>query len=123
MSGIVPNVFVERINAIHAKIEAALGEEGRSVFYSAYETEVISGIGTVPVENLHKTAVEGTVIFELEDFRSAPLTDPTWLDVAVVANAAIIATDTLHSNFLEGVADTGRTTDDGVRVYRLCTEF
>jgi len=50
--------FYERAHAMNARVEAALpdGVE-RYVHYSSYETEVIKGIGTVPVDNLDKVAV------------------------------------------------------------------
>ena len=48
---------------MNAKIEAALGGEDRFVFFSAYDEELIPGVGHIPVDNLHKTAVTGAVTF------------------------------------------------------------
>ena len=91
------------------QIERALNGKRRYVIYSAYETDDELNI---PINNLNDVAVEGKVIFAQsgddffgngKSYTSKVYENPTWLDVAVVANEAIEATGDDHHVFLEGV--------------------
>jgi len=134
------DLFNERLDAMNARIEAALPEGvERYVLYDSYETEVKEGIDTVPVDNLDEVAVEGPVTFLLsaeKDFRIATRSDdfdicevaekyhfsqvmesPTYLEVAVLANASIMETKDYQYKFFEGVGDTGRKSVAGIPIY------
>jgi L-serine deaminase len=81
------DLFRERSDAMNARIEAALpdGVE-RYVYYSSEETAVMKGIGTAPVDNLDKVAVEGPVTFLLsagDHFSVASISDD--FDICEVA--------------------------------------
>ena len=52
-----------------------------------------------------------------EDYFLPVLENPTWFEVAVHANAAIIATRDFHHIFLEGVQRTGILNDADVPFY------
>lgn len=79
-----------------------------------------------------KVAFEGTAVIRYDDawsdgeltFQSAPVTNPTWLEIAVIADEAIVHTGDGHHIFLEGVnLDKKKTvTVDGkkYRVHQLC---
>lgn len=77
------------------------------VFYSAW----IDSEDEVPVNNLHEIAFKGTYTVvadynsfwgEGEIYISEPVTDPTWLQLAVLANEAIHTTGDFHHIFFEG---------------------
>jgi hypothetical protein len=51
------------------------------------------------------------------DYRSEVLVDPTWLQVAVCANASVVMTRDQHHVYLEGVEETGQ--DQGVALYEI----
>ncbi len=96
------------------------------VVYSAYPV-----IDDLPIDNLDDIAVEGTfvVIGTYDEFwdsrtgfignsmnshnkikggnayKSDPITNPTWLQLSVLANESIIITNDLHHVFLEGVRE------------------
>jgi hypothetical protein len=82
------------------------------VRYSAYETNE----NDVPIDNLHKTAVKGKVMFyqkhnpfygEGKDYVSKEIRNPTWLEVAKLANDMIRTTGDKTHVFLEGVQKDG----------------
>ncbi len=106
-------------------IRAALGDIAPHVFYSAYDTDPETG---EPINNLNEVAIKGKCILIAEadafwgdkdsaDYFSPVLENPTWLEVSVFANAAIIATRDFHHHFLEGVNRTGILNDDDVPFY------
>ena len=124
MSGIVPGKFIERMGAIHRRIEAALPASApRHVFFSAYDTEVVPGVGTMPVDNLDAVAVQGDAVFRGEDFVSQTLHSPTFLELALLANQAIIETKSFHYPFFEGVHRSEESTKDGIPIYDLAMGF
>lgn len=102
------NLFRDRTNKIHAAIEAALQGAARVVYYSAYKLDAKS----LPVNNLNKVAARGTFVVvashddfwgEGENFVSEPVTNPTWLQLAVLANKSIECTGDRHHSFFEGI--------------------
>jgi len=76
------------------------------VRYSAYELDK----NELPVNNLSQVAIEGKVIVIQKhdpfwgkggDFKSKIYTNPTWLDLAIIANEMIIVTGDHHHKYLE----------------------
>ena len=98
------------------------------VIYSAYEVSE-NGVG-LPIDNLDEIPFEGTfvVIADYDEFwdgrsgfighsmnpydevqrgrayKSDPITDPTWLQLTVLANESIITTNDTHHVYFEGVS-------------------
>ena len=81
------------------------------VIYSAYSHDK----DDLPTDNLDEIAFEGTFTVVCEkskydlwrdeysqDYKSAPVTNPTWLDLAVLANESIHTTRDFHHVFFEG---------------------
>ena len=111
-------VALERMNdRIH---HAILNEDSAAcvfISYSAYETDDDG----IPIDNLDETAVHGTVRFyqrhnpfwdvngEGADYLSSEVTNPTWLQVAKLANEMINITGDEHHVFLEGISGKGPT--------------
>ena len=100
---------------------SASGQDESLVIYSAYDSDE----NDVPINNLHEVAVEGRVILvqardkywgghDSKQYQSEVLENPTWLQVAVCANAMIAVTNDRHHVFLEGLRYS--TTRDGVKV-------
>ncbi len=91
------------------------------VIYSAY-----SVVDELPIDNLDEVPFKGTFVVtgdydefwdgmgsmiaksagirkeEGRAYESKPITDPTWLQLAVIANECIIATNDFHHVFFEG---------------------
>lgn len=95
------------------------------VIYSAYKSDKDGE----PIDNLNEIAVKGKVILvgeaddfwggkKAKDFRSKVLENPTWLIVAIHANATIKKTRDLHHVFLEGMDKKGK--DGKATVYEFC---
>jgi len=108
-------------------IRAALGDVAPHVFYSVYDTDPETGD---PINNLNEIAIKGKCILIAEadefwggkdsvDYFSPVLENPTWLEVSVRANAAIIATRDFHHQFLEGVDKTGILNSGDVPYYKF----
>ena len=102
------SAYSARLREIHARIAAALGDEKPVVFYSAYKSDE----HRLPIDNLDSIAIEGKVKFlaPADDFwgdgkayESEVVESPTWLTVAVLANAMIRTTCDYHHQFLETV--------------------
>lgn len=126
-----PDNYGKIRDAIHAKIEQmlkAVNQQQRVVYYSAYDLDEHN----FPIDNLSDTAFlgKGIVVAKVEDgffgdgedYSSEVLIDPSWLDIAVVANEAIIKTGDYHHSFLEGIYKTsGEKVIDGelIPVYEL----
>jgi hypothetical protein len=96
--------YAAAVKAIQKRVKEAVGKKCY-VEYSAYDNDPAG----LPRDNLDEVCFEGRCRIEEKSddgpaFQSEELTDPTWLQVAVVANAMIVATnkDTDH-RFLEGV--------------------
>lgn len=79
------------------------------VTYSAYELDEVG----MPIDNLDEVPYKGTFVVVSEDhwgefdYESNPITDPTWLDLAVLANEAINVTGDEHHVFLEAAHKKG----------------
>jgi len=100
--------FKEAIEAMSSKVQKALGGVKRVVEYSAFKTD----INKIPVDNLDEVAFRGKIRFvakkedywsseDSEDYISKVMTDPTWLEVAVLANEMILTVKDTHHVFLE----------------------
>lgn len=118
--------FYQMTNMMNERVEQAClaaGQTEAEVYYSAYPEDAEE----TPVDNLDQVAVEGRCILvcdyddfwggEGEDYRSDVLENPTWLQVAVCANAMIQRTRDFHHRFLENVRL--RTMEGDVAVYEL----
>ncbi len=96
------------------------GERLDVVIYSAYDTDKENDI---PIDNLDEIPHEGTfvVVAEYDSFWdstgqngesyiSEPVTNPTWLELTVLANEAMHVTGDYHHCFFENVnlADNGK---------------
>jgi len=99
----VSDESMELDDAIQARVKAALGDDVR-VIYEAYDYDDED----LPVDNLDQQAHKGRIRFVAEDpndgetFESETLENPTWLDVARVANQMLIALNDHHHVYLEG---------------------
>ena len=117
----------QRFEEMHNAIEARLQGTECAVVYSAYPTE---GEEDYPINNLNEVAYRSTckianphddfwdgrgvgiigIPAEQQrggepcgtDYESDDITDPTWLDLCVIANAVIFATNDFHHIFFEG---------------------
>ena len=95
------------------------GERLDVVIYSAYDNDVENDI---PIDNLDEIPHKGTfvVVSDYEScwdytgygelYISEPVTDPTWLELAILANESIHVTGDYHHIFFESVevVDKGR---------------
>ena len=84
--------FAQAIEKMHAKIAAALNGKRRIVIYAAYPDDA----SDLPIDNLNEIAVQGECRLIRKNhfkmgrvFMSEPVTNPTWLQVAVFANCSI----------------------------------
>jgi hypothetical protein len=82
----------------------ALKEDHRFIVtYSAYELDSVG----MPSDNLDEVPHKGTFVVVSDnhwgdcDYKSEPITNPTWLELCVLANAAINITGDDHHVFLE----------------------
>ena len=69
------------------------------VEYAAYETDSKG----VPINNIDDIAVRGTVRFERYGYKSKPIKNPTWLDIAVLANDSILYSDDIMHVYFEKI--------------------
>lgn len=89
----------------------AANHPGVYVHYSAYSTDD----NDVPVDNLDTIAHRGTYIISHNEYVSEVVVDPTWLELAVHANAALIANKEEDGDhiYFEGVEVEGGFSDSG----------
>jgi len=112
-------VYFEICDQMEAQIEKAITKPGRTqkerfvnalkesythiVTYSAYETDDVG----MPINNLDEVPYKGTFTIAYDGgwgdnrYESDPITDPTWLELAVFANTAIHVSGDDHHIFLE----------------------
>lgn len=94
------------------------------VIYSAYKGDYDD-----PINNLDDVAIKGKCILvgykdeffggdKSRDYQSLIAENPTWLDIAVLANDMIEVTNDYHHVFLEGVSNTRKKIDD-IPVYEF----
>lgn len=100
---------LETMNDVVNSACVAAGHTEVNVYYSAYKTVKVKG-ERLPYNNLRETFAHGTYTVEVagddffgngDSYKSEPVTDPTWLDLAVLANEAITATGDYHHIFFE----------------------
>ena len=108
---------------IATQTRRVLNGDKPSVIYSAYSTTNED----LPTDNLDDVAVEGRVIFLMdhkpffgggEDWQSDVVENPTWLEVAVLADDMIRTTGDYHHVFLEDVEGVGQE-KDGLKFARM----
>lgn len=110
--------FDTAVKAIQKRVKQAIGQKC-VIQFSAYEVDAVG----LPVDNLDQVCFEGACRVEHETehadpFHSAVLQDPTWLDLACIANAMILSTNAKTDHkFLEGIDVVRRTS--GITVLRL----
>lgn len=104
--------FDRSLGLVWGRVVERLGK-GCNVRFSAYETDTEG----LPCDNLDKVVVQEKVRFTCDWWKSDVLENPTWMDVAVCADAMITATGDLHHVFLEGVKLV--ETVDGVQIMEL----
>lgn len=101
------NAFARISKQMKDKIEAKLGHS-TLVYYSAYESDS-SGL---PIDNLDDVAITGKVKFidqadpfwgTNKTYESEVVENPTWLDIACMADNMIRVTGDTHHQFLEKV--------------------
>lgn len=100
--------------AMHERVHNACmqaNHAGVYINYSAYETDA----NDIPIDNLNDIAYRGTYIVVHNNYLSEVVVDPTWLELAVHANAALIANEEEDGDhiFFEGVTTEGGFTDVG----------
>jgi hypothetical protein len=116
--------YKEASKKIADKIKARLGGSRMDVIYSAYKTDQ----DRIPIDNLDEVAFEGKIRIRekkesywgdknSEDYESRVLENPTWLDLAVIANECIQTVRDFHHVFLEGFTVVGE--EDGVKIATL----
>ena len=85
------------------------------------------GVWMEECDDLGKVAVKGKCVFTYhsmytdggeETYRSAMIENPTWLEVAFIANEAIRVSQDYDHCFLEWIDSTG-TTQEGISLYEL----
>jgi hypothetical protein len=88
-------------NVEQAIKEAAFGKmySEKRVIYTAYEMDEYD----IPISNLDEVPVKGKIKFVSEDgeWHSPVLDSPTWLQIAVYANAMLIATDEFYFKYFD----------------------
>ncbi len=129
--------YDEQYNILQNKVEAAINASYNdakekfvdalkhgmivgAVIYSAYDTDEKTDL---PIDNLDQIPFKGTftVVGDYDKFwefgtntgceyESEPITDPTMLQLAVLANECIHTTNDHHHVYFESVAKTGNDT-------------
>lgn len=115
------DAYDERLDAIAARVDAVY-PDGIVSFSAMPDDE-----DGLPKDVLDEVAVSGPAIFlarndpffgEGHDYRSAVLTDSTWMQLVGIANDSVARTGDEHHVFLEAIEPTGDVID-GVPVYEL----
>lgn len=97
------------------------------VAYSAYTTDDKGN----PVDNLDRIAAKGRIKFVVKvdpswcngtDYESPVVEDPTWLDVAVLADDMIRTVGDYHHVFLEKILKVSHKGEkDGIQIFEFLT--
>ena len=137
MSKVQPDAYDDALAAIYNRVDEAIEEAAVStssrflntlehgsrnaLIYSVYETGEDSEAGEgLPIDNLDEVPFKGTYIVKGtyhdfydgsgkgETYISDPITDPTWLQLCVLANDCINTTRDYHHVFFEGANREGK---------------
>jgi len=126
--------YSKMLDEMNDAVKAALAEDKKHrVYYSAYTTDSDGN----PINNLNEVVIKGKVILtqshdefwgDGESYQSAIIENPTWLELAVLANDMIEMTGDHHHIFLEnvypvkvaGINTYEPKVVDGVRFYEFC---
>lgn len=103
MSGLT-KAYEDALNKMQDKVDKAIDDAchlNKYVIYSAYDYDEWDN----PSDNLNEVPIKGKVVFfnSYETFDSGVYENPTWLDIAVIANRMIIETKDYHHVYLEAV--------------------
>ena len=116
------DAWCDATNKIDARVDMACNLAGHKEFHMSYSA--FSEEDDVPVDNLDEIAIEGKVQFiqeqnygEGERYVSPVVENPTWLQVAVLANEMINTTGDTHHVFLEGIKKLKGKGKDGASLY------
>lgn len=127
-----PDLYGEKLDAIYDRADHAIDTRAansssdflrvlkngnrNAVIYSAYEIDE----NDLPIDNLDEVPFKGTFIVkglhmdywdsdgDGETYHSNPITDPTWLQLTVLANDCVNTTRDYHHIFFEGVNKEGK---------------
>lgn len=115
-------VYQAMLDEIHQIVRNRIGDPVHVIY--AANPWIGNENEAMPVNNLNDIAIEGECRVRLfaspywgngEDYISEVLENPTWLDLCVCANEAIVTTDDFHHTFFEGVFEV----EDGSRIFEL----
>jgi hypothetical protein len=109
-TGTIDEAWGERFDKIQQRVANAI--KGKCyVQFSAYQQDKHG----LPVDNLDEVAFHGKVKFVIKQdswradtYMSPVITNPTWLDVAILANEMIKQTKDTHHVYLEDIEATGK---------------
>jgi len=115
---------INRFFVIRHIMENSLFEP--KVIYCGYYQTYKNNIFKIPLSNLDDIAVEGRVVFEElqhgwlsgggKPYTSDVVEDPTWLEVALLANEMIHTTKDFHHKFLENIYEKPNTPHSNVKL-------
>lgn len=100
--------------SITSRVRKAIKESGQKKVYVCYSAYKLDD-NDEPIDNLDEIAFHGKAILtsdadeffggeKSKNYRSEVIENPTWLQVAVLANAMIRRTRDTHHCFLEGLS-------------------
>jgi hypothetical protein len=115
------------IEPMEKRVNEAVKKNGQKpyVIYSAYQCDEDG----IPIDNLDEIAIEGNCVFvetgdtfygDGSSYESDVFYNPTWLDIAVLANEMIKTTQDMHHVFLEGIIHTDKEQEAGRKIVRFC---
>lgn len=111
--------YQDIINSIDEKVNKAIEYfhcGPVSVVYSAYDYDEWDN----PIDNLDEIPIKGNVRFisENEEFQSAILKSPTWLEITVIANKMVNQTRDFQNRHLKDV-DVFKGNENGYVIAKL----
>lgn len=101
MSGL-GKAYQDAVNEIENIIQKEIEEkfcDRKYVNYAAYDSDEYD----IPINNLNDIPITGKVRFVNEEFDSGVFENPTWLDIAVIANRMLFDTAEYLNVYLEDV--------------------